>query len=246
MSRCLPFPPPGYVWNGVTGEALLELIKVQKERVKAEKQKKKEKRRKKESEQGEISKKKRGHHKRHKGLRSNEDEGSSENRGKSEHETQELEKSSLSEELELEQPKPDSLYASSDNSQSIRRKRNIIVSCNECHNYGMMDSIVVQKKLELPVENQFSSASAMHASDVQGFVPPPLMELCRSCRRAGLNMDKKSEMNRIESQFRELVVNWIPPPLQIEQFDVDDHQEWLFESKPTRSDIYALPYTMLY
>jgi hypothetical protein len=28
MSRCIPFPPPGYVWNGVGGEALIELIKV--------------------------------------------------------------------------------------------------------------------------------------------------------------------------------------------------------------------------
>lgn len=28
MSRCIPFPPPGYVWNGEGGEALIELIKV--------------------------------------------------------------------------------------------------------------------------------------------------------------------------------------------------------------------------
>jgi hypothetical protein len=28
MSRCIRFPPPGYVWNGVKGEALIELIKV--------------------------------------------------------------------------------------------------------------------------------------------------------------------------------------------------------------------------
>ncbi|KAK6282886.1 hypothetical protein POUND7_016711 [Theobroma cacao] len=51
MSRCLPFPPPEYVRNGVSGEALLELIKVQRERVKAEGEKKKEKRRSKKEEE---------------------------------------------------------------------------------------------------------------------------------------------------------------------------------------------------
>ncbi|GLU02731.1 hypothetical protein SLE2022_199710 [Rubroshorea leprosula] len=61
MSRCLPFPPPGYARNGVTGEALLQLIKVRREEAKAErKRKKKERRRKRmeELEEGEILQKK--------------------------------------------------------------------------------------------------------------------------------------------------------------------------------------------
>lgn len=28
MSRCMRFPPPGYLWNGVGGQPLRELIKV--------------------------------------------------------------------------------------------------------------------------------------------------------------------------------------------------------------------------
>ncbi|XVE67160.1 hypothetical protein DITRI_Ditri08aG0138400 [Diplodiscus trichospermus] len=260
MSRCLPFPPPEYVWNGVSGRTLLELIKVQRERVKAEREKKKEEKRRKkeknkESEQGEIGKKKQGHHKRHKRLRINEGEERSKNQGKGEYEIQELETSSLTE--ELEQPIPDSLYESSDNSQSIRRKRKNI-SCNDhgCHvqidfqlqkhkspealsskaycSTRLMDSIV-QKKLELPVEEQIST-SAMLTTDVQEFVPPPLKELCHSSQKARLNMDKKSDMTQTESQFRELVVNWIPPPVQTEHFDVGD-QEWLLNIKQPRIDI---------
>ncbi|XWS40196.1 hypothetical protein CRYUN_Cryun18bG0120000 [Craigia yunnanensis] len=228
MSRCLPFPPSGYVWNGVSGEALLELIKVQRERVKAEREKKKQKRRRKKESKERFGRK-----------------------------NKEIEMSSLTE--ELERSIPDNLYESSDNSQSIQRKRNSI-SCNECHNHGslvqidfhlqkhkapeaskpdcstrMMDS-VVQKKLDLPVEEQFSSASGMPATVVQEFVPPPLKELCHSSQRARLKMDEKSEMTQTESQFRELVVNWIPPPLQIEHFDVGD-KEWLIERKPPRNDI---------
>ncbi|XP_022748280.1 stress response protein NST1-like [Durio zibethinus] len=239
-------------------------LQVQRERVKAERKKKKEKRRrkkekKKESEQGGIWRKKQGHHKRDKRLRSNEGKERSENQGKSENETEEMETSSLTE--EFEQPIPESLYESSDNSQSIRRKRNSL-SCNECHNHGslvqidfqlekhktpealpckpdcstrMMDS-VVQKKLELHVEEQFYSASIMPATDVQEFVPPALKDLCHSSQRARLNMDEKSEMTQTSSQFKELVVNWIPPSLQIEHFDVGD-QEWLFERNPPRSHI---------
>ncbi|XVF00872.1 hypothetical protein REPUB_Repub04eG0039200 [Reevesia pubescens] len=367
MSRCLPFPPPGYVWNGVSGEALLELIKVQRERVKTEREKKKEKRRrkkeeKKEREPGESWKKKQGHHRRHKRLRSNEGEERSESQDKSEYETQEMATSSLTE--ELEQPISDSLYESSDNSQSIQRKRNSR-SCNECHNHGsllqtdflpqkhktpealfskpdcstrMMDYLV-QKKLELPVEEEFSSASRMPSIVGQEFVPAPLKEMCHSSQRARLNVDKKSKMTvkklelpveqefssasrmpatdgqefappplkvlchssslgawfdaneksemaptsrcseisllQIESQYKDLVENWLPPSLQFDHFDIGD-QEWLFETKQPRSDIrgtytasydvlhrgnfteyphaqhlaqvniYALPYTILY
>ncbi|XP_061373286.1 uncharacterized protein LOC133315635 [Gastrolobium bilobum] len=52
MSRCLPFPPPGYVRNGSSGEALIESIKLQNE--KAKKERKKEKRREKKAKRKEL------------------------------------------------------------------------------------------------------------------------------------------------------------------------------------------------
>ncbi|KAI3464809.1 hypothetical protein Pfo_021472 [Paulownia fortunei] len=45
MSRCFPYPPPGYTLSRATKEALIESIKLQKERVKAKEQKKKKEKR---------------------------------------------------------------------------------------------------------------------------------------------------------------------------------------------------------
>ncbi|XP_050884658.1 protein PXR1 [Lathyrus oleraceus] len=47
MSRCLPFPPPNYMKNGIGGEALLQQLEVR--RVKYSKEKKEEKKEKKRS-----------------------------------------------------------------------------------------------------------------------------------------------------------------------------------------------------
>ncbi|XP_028784606.1 glutamic acid-rich protein [Neltuma alba] len=48
MSRCFPFPPPGYMRNGACSEDLIKSIKLQKERDEAKEQRKKDKRKKKE------------------------------------------------------------------------------------------------------------------------------------------------------------------------------------------------------
>ncbi|KAK9271006.1 hypothetical protein L1049_026594 [Liquidambar formosana] len=42
MSRCFPYPPPGYVRNGASGEALIESIKLQRERENANTERRKE------------------------------------------------------------------------------------------------------------------------------------------------------------------------------------------------------------
>ncbi|XP_057973666.1 uncharacterized protein LOC131161722 isoform X1 [Malania oleifera] len=43
MSRCFPYPPPGYVRNGASGQALIESIKRERESAKIEKRKEKKK-----------------------------------------------------------------------------------------------------------------------------------------------------------------------------------------------------------
>ncbi|KAH6799916.1 hypothetical protein C2S52_000380 [Perilla frutescens var. hirtella] len=45
MSRCFPYPPPGYALSSAGNEALIESIKLQKQKVKAEEHTKKEKKR---------------------------------------------------------------------------------------------------------------------------------------------------------------------------------------------------------
>ncbi|KAJ0713661.1 hypothetical protein HanPI659440_Chr13g0480961 [Helianthus annuus] len=59
MSRCFPYPPPGYCRNGATAhEALIESIKLQKETDKAKAERRKEKRAKKEKKKEEKEKRK--------------------------------------------------------------------------------------------------------------------------------------------------------------------------------------------
>ncbi|KAK1561993.1 hypothetical protein Q3G72_004580 [Acer saccharum] len=54
MSRCVPFPPPGFMWNGARDEALLDLIKVRRENTAAEKRRNKEDKRRKKKENEEL------------------------------------------------------------------------------------------------------------------------------------------------------------------------------------------------
>ncbi|XWS40195.1 hypothetical protein CRYUN_Cryun18bG0119900 [Craigia yunnanensis] len=101
-----------------------------------------------------------------------------------------------------------------------------------------MDS-EVQKMLELdpkPVKEQISSACSVPATDAQELAIPPLKVLCHSSSQgAGIDTDEKSEIAPtsscfeislllIESQFRELVLNWLPPFLQFEPFDIGDQE----------------------
>ena len=46
----------------------------------------------------------------------------------------------------------------------------------------------------------------------------------------------RSDSMQMESQYRTLIVNWIPHPLQIEHPKFDD-QEWLFQKRQHRSDM---------
>ncbi|XP_022751485.1 stress response protein nst1-like [Durio zibethinus] len=107
MSRCYPYPPPGYVKNGIRDEALIESIKIQREEEKARKERKKEKRDRKEKERekkerdkardsGEIQSKKHGR-KRHKDERSQEDK-KGDHQKRRENEADSFEKSTITEE----------------------------------------------------------------------------------------------------------------------------------------------------
>ncbi|XP_021286792.1 uncharacterized protein LOC110418400 isoform X1 [Herrania umbratica] len=93
------------------------------------------------------------------------------------------------------------------------------------HHPLMLDS-GVQKKLDLgltPVKEQLSTDWGVPATDEKSEMAPT-----SSCSEISLL--------QIESQFTELVANWLPPSLQSEHFDIVD-LDWLFETKRPRSDI---------
>ncbi|KAB5541590.1 hypothetical protein DKX38_014564 [Salix brachista] len=240
MSRCIRFPPPGYVWNGVKGEALIELIKVWRNcdlrfgdnvtcigRISGEEEG---------SEGGEIKKKRHNHHRRLVQRRSEDDDESSYYQAKNDHEFRRTERKTLAE--ELEQPSIlDSLYDSFGTSHSAKRK-----GPERCHNHGSVfwidirlqghedrelvfgkpvgsitaTDFLVQTKSEFPKsctrEQFFSTCSEFTSNAFES--DRPGVELCHSCSQTELVRDRKagSELQDTELNLRELVVNWIPFP----------------------------------
>ncbi|KAA8532003.1 hypothetical protein F0562_006855 [Nyssa sinensis] len=99
MSRCFPYPPPGYEKIGTAHETLVKSIK-RAEKAKKERKEKRGERKEEEKrrENGEIEKKRHGHKKRHKDERSQEDQQGQKHGKRRKNETDQFEKSSLTEE----------------------------------------------------------------------------------------------------------------------------------------------------
>uniref|UniRef100_A0A2P2JLP5 Uncharacterized protein n=2 Tax=Rhizophora mucronata TaxID=61149 RepID=A0A2P2JLP5_RHIMU len=108
MSRCFPYPPPGYEKKGISDDALIESIKVQREAEKAEKERKKEKKREKKEkkqkdkekvrESGEFESEKHSHKKRKRDKGSQEDQKRGGFQKNGDNEREHSDKSSVTEE----------------------------------------------------------------------------------------------------------------------------------------------------
>lgn len=126
MSRCFPYPPPGYARNGVRDEALIESIKRKVEKVKNErkKDKKREKKEKKAAlENGGIKDKKHSHKRRNEDKRTQADQKAGDHRKKRKHDTEHLEKSNLTE----EHGKPVNSLNSTDSTMNSSKKQKQIL-----------------------------------------------------------------------------------------------------------------------
>ncbi|XP_059432295.1 uncharacterized protein LOC132165651 isoform X2 [Corylus avellana] len=185
-------------------------------------------------------------HKHDKNKRSRE---KSDNQKKRKYEVPGLENNSLSE--ELGQPiVSDSVYDSSDNSQNVKR-RNDTRSPKDYHNHGSIIDFHFQLQKHKDQAAQSStpvcSTPGMSTTIAQEMASGPTRETWHPSSRTQVVADEKTETApaftfsrscsmQIESQYRKLIVNWIPHPLQIENPKFDD-QEWLFQRRQHRSDM---------
>lgn len=148
MSRCFPYPPPGYEKNDILDESLVESIKkLQREGEKAKKEKKKEKKREKKEkdkarESGEVGKEKHGHKKRHKDERHQEGKKERDHDKKRKLKTENFEKSNLTEEHGL----PVGSQNSSDSTLNSNKRHKPCLPPESCHNSG---SII---RIRLPLQ----------------------------------------------------------------------------------------------
>ncbi|KAL2468225.1 hypothetical protein Fot_51750 [Forsythia ovata] len=147
MSRCFPYPPPGYSLSKASNEALIESIKLQKERKNSDEERKKEKRREKKEKRKEKKEKKKEKTNQNSGKSHNVDNvcvgeniwvdsrGGLLHKGKKA-EIEQLERSSLTE--EHEQPVcsriPSSSSDSTENSNKRKRHTSSIDGSNSLGN----------------------------------------------------------------------------------------------------------------
>ncbi|XP_031276744.1 uncharacterized protein LOC116135177 [Pistacia vera] len=276
MSHCFPYPPPGYVKNGIRDEGLIESIKLQREGEKAKKKRKERKKEKKlekkekEKVQGSeaVESKKHRHKKRHKDDRNREDHKEGGLQKKIENE---FEKSSLTE----EHGHPVGSQNSSDNTLSSTKRQKLSSpldgesNSSEClcvfpfRGGGCLLVGEMCPKLMLRVNEEKSCLSTRvsqsSAQMAETVVPSSL------CGRCSPQLALKS---------RDVIENWVPPPTELDC--TFDDKEWLFRAKQDQiceakigevgslglplsnsttlphvcylleADIYALPFTVPY
>ncbi|GKV41425.1 hypothetical protein SLEP1_g48962 [Rubroshorea leprosula] len=270
MSRCFPYPPPGYVKNGIRDEALIESIKLKREEEKARKGRKKEKKCEKKAKEraregGEIEGKKHRHRKRHRDERSQDPKGG-DHQKRSETEVENNEKSSLTE----EDGQAVGSQNSSDSTLNSNKRQKQSPPSDSSHNPGI--SVRIKIASQRHKDPELTPSSKEHPSSAfgriknayaQGMVDTasvPGIELgenpCSIPQNAGpritLKLSKdiphqsscaperfadKAEatlMSKLCSscpptlalQFKNLVEDWIPPPLESAG---SEEKEWLFQ-----------------
>jgi hypothetical protein len=118
-----------------------------------------------------------------------------------------------------------------------------------CSTPRWMDQLV-QEDFEMalrPNKDQFYSTLGMSTALAEEMASGPTRERCHSSSRIEVVADENAEtapastfsgsgLMQIESQYRTLIVNWIPPPLQTKHPKFDD-QEWLFQRRQHISDM---------
>ncbi|KAL5778523.1 hypothetical protein ACOSQ2_009260 [Xanthoceras sorbifolium] len=237
MSRCVAFPPPGYVWNGATGEALLEAVKIWKEKAAAEKKRKKKEKRKREREDGELEegeiREERCSHK-HKKRKQKEQR-------KGELEDGELEEGEIREERCSHRHKKSKKVGETRDCQMNKEyeyELSETSNLTEEHDQQMCDSLYDSSD-----NTENFKRKIVPTSVVKDLAARPHRELFGSSyadETAPAFSSNESHLQHIESQYRELFEKCTLPPFQNEQQPkVDDYQEWLFDWRLPRSDTTA-------
>ncbi|KAF5443777.1 hypothetical protein F2P56_036311 [Juglans regia] len=109
-----------------------------------------------------------------------------------------------------------------------------------CADPTWMD-ILVQEEFEMDFrtrKDQLCSTSRMSTTFAKKMASSAIRERCQPPPQTEVVTDheKAESALQVESQYRALIVNWVPPPLQTDHHKFDD-QEWLFQRTQPRSDM---------
>ncbi|KAG2303051.1 hypothetical protein Bca52824_031702 [Brassica carinata] len=243
MSRCYPFPPPGFVPNQIRDESLIEPIKKgTKEEVNREKKNKDKKRKERDSEAGRS--RKHSHHKRQR-----KDENANASKKVDDDELECLEKSCLTMELDHQtssQNSSDSTLHSNENegpnyiqSQPLNGRHNDSESSIRVLLHGKR-----QKYPEVMMTNkdqkQSSYRDKLDASHAALFkcvghpysanqAPPDASRVCQEKTKESIrpsNLGSKCSPS-MAMRFFNLIENWAPDRVESKLNDSEDQELWL-------------------
>ncbi|GAV64831.1 hypothetical protein CFOL_v3_08346 [Cephalotus follicularis] len=203
MSRCYPYPPPGYIKNGIRDEALIESIKLCKREEKAKKESKIVKKREKKVEErknGIAESKKHSHKRRHKDERSQGDQKGGDHQKRRENKTEHFEKSSLTE----EHGHPVGSQISTDSTLNSNKRHKQSSPCEGQHNPGSIIRIKLplrrHKDPEVLPSNEQPCSASDRGDDIsvqEKHKPAPI-----TGRQAGEHSCSVSGNSGLEHNFR--------------------------------------------
>ncbi|KAL6506701.1 hypothetical protein OROHE_022533 [Orobanche hederae] len=263
MSRCFPYPPPGFALSRASKDTLIEPIEFQNERVKSKELK--ERRREREEKQKEKTDKTKQKQDKSRLVQSQSTEKNwpdpkvdfLSNKDKVEPE-QQLERSSLTE----EHGKPVWLHAPSTSNDSTENsnKRKRLPSPSPADGREGHVKKIIRIRLPLKKHNQSNAlASEQRICSTSGNTNVPSQnehvvvgnrnereQICSTSRPIETFITKKTPnqsmidpvltpMQRLELQYTNLMGSLVPPQQQDSSLDVDDDLDWLMKSKNRES-----------
>ncbi|CAL0305875.1 unnamed protein product [Lupinus luteus] len=258
MSRCFPFPPPGYTKNS---DALIESIKLRNEAKKAKKDRKKEKRR--EKKDKECKKEKKKDRKEKEGKLSKlievEKKIGSVQKG-AYHENELLERSDIT--VEHSQPVTTPDPCCSDSTQSSNKRK--CSTSPSIHNHGTVKKVRFslrkhadpgESKLQDHLVSTSRSIGTCGGEDVLPQVTNADRDQCPGNCEPKHYQELKSlpvgaalhtnlvddEGTRMVSMYNSLFQNWVPPNPACDGFSSEEDQDWLFSSKQQKERPVSMP-----
>ncbi|XP_038718626.1 uncharacterized protein LOC120011553 [Tripterygium wilfordii] len=261
MSRCFPYPPPGYVRSD-SRVALIESIERENENAKSKLKKEKRRQRrerkkvKKESKKGKSFDISDDAVKKHSGEKLCQVEksrydvnGGCISKGK-EDDTEQLERSGLTEEHGMPVSSQSICYLSDGTQSSKKRKASSTEGSDHRGNIVRIKlTLRKHKEPDATVSGEQSCSTSGRAESNAQYeentcTPDQKQWSCAKQSMArldrvkcsglvevpGLDIRPKSYQNetqKVESLYRDLIEEWLPPPIQLDQESLDD-QDWLF------------------
>ncbi|XP_027331216.1 protein FAM133-like [Abrus precatorius] len=263
MSRCFPFPPPGYMRNGARSEALIEPIKLQKEIEMARKDKREKKDRKEKKEKKREKKEKRKEEKRKRkegtGLNTDNDGKKFKHINKikeikadgsllkgEEYENEQLERSGITEELD----QPVSSFEPcclSDSTQSSKRKRDTLESS---HDHG--SAIKIRLPLRKHKEPEESKSKLKHQVGSSSGSAGIANSLTQDKVGSGHQLQRltNTEINQVTGNpnsrhCKVLLQNLVPPNAVVTNNKLDDESQGVSSLYKSLCQIPTLSYDAL-